>query len=273
MIEIIETGAGGAGRHALSPRERALLADYGRLRKRRFHDELGWDVRLAGDEERDRYDDAPAIYVLAVGGDERWDDAGEDGTRALAPNQIVLPDGDAHAAAHAAAHADAYAAPPVRGGLRLMPTTGPTLLHDVFGVLMDEPNAFRAPGTWEITRFCLCPASPRAMGAVTRALFAALLDLSRARDIDRHVAVTDPVVRRLLRLSGLRAREVSHDATTFGCPVTLWDWRVDAAFAATVERESVLHGIARRAIGLRVAANANRLGATVAEPGGLGTGA
>ena len=40
-------------------------------------------------------------------------------------------------------------------GVRLMPTTGPTLLHSVWPDLLPDPEDFRAPTIWEATRFCV----------------------------------------------------------------------------------------------------------------------
>lgn len=43
------------------------LAAYFRLRKRIFHDQMGWEVPVLGDEERDELDDLPCTYLLATG--------------------------------------------------------------------------------------------------------------------------------------------------------------------------------------------------------------
>ncbi len=46
-----------------------LLAAYFRLRKTVFRDQLGWNVPVCGDHERDILDDLPCTYALSVGGD------------------------------------------------------------------------------------------------------------------------------------------------------------------------------------------------------------
>ncbi len=43
----------------------------------------------------------------------------------------------------------------IGGGVRLMPTTGPTLLHTVWADLLPEKDDFRSPNIWEATRFCV----------------------------------------------------------------------------------------------------------------------
>lgn len=51
-------------------RYRAALAEMFRLRRRVFHDLLGWTVDVKNGEERDAYDDLDPVYALA------FDDAG-----------------------------------------------------------------------------------------------------------------------------------------------------------------------------------------------------
>ena len=46
-----------------------LLDSYFRLRKKVFHDRLGWDVPVSGEQERDVLDDLPCTYALSVGAD------------------------------------------------------------------------------------------------------------------------------------------------------------------------------------------------------------
>ena len=45
------------------------VGEYYRLRKKVFHDQLGWDVPVVGDEERDPLDDLPCTYALSLGPD------------------------------------------------------------------------------------------------------------------------------------------------------------------------------------------------------------
>ena len=91
-----------------------LLDQSFRLRKRVFADRLGWEVCVSGDRERDRYDDLHPAYLL-------WCD--EDRSQ-------------------------------LYGSVRLMPTTGPTLLYDVFRETFPDACDLIAPGIWEGTRMC-----------------------------------------------------------------------------------------------------------------------
>jgi N-acyl-L-homoserine lactone synthetase len=92
-----------------------LLDQSFRLRKKVFADKLGWDVPVSGPRERDRYDDLHPAYLL-------WCD--EERERLF-------------------------------GCVRLMPTTGPTLLYDVFRDTFPGACDLIAPGIWEGTRMCI----------------------------------------------------------------------------------------------------------------------
>jgi len=69
-----------------------LIDEMFRLRARIFRDRLNWDVEVTDGKERDRYDDEQPVYII---------------------------------------HSN-DAARVVKGSLRLLPTTGPTLLADIF---------------------------------------------------------------------------------------------------------------------------------------------
>lgn len=45
------------------------VAQHFRLRKKVFHDQLGWNVPVHGDRERDPLDDLPCTYALSLGSD------------------------------------------------------------------------------------------------------------------------------------------------------------------------------------------------------------
>ncbi|ELT46702.1 MULTISPECIES: acyl-homoserine-lactone synthase [Hyphomicrobiales] len=96
-------------------KHRDLLDQSFRLRKKVFADKLGWEVSVSGLRERDRYDDLHPAYLL-------WCD--EEKRRLF-------------------------------GSVRLMPTTGPTLLYDVFRDTFPDACDLVAPGIWEGTRMCI----------------------------------------------------------------------------------------------------------------------
>ncbi|ANK86575.1 MULTISPECIES: acyl-homoserine-lactone synthase [Rhizobium] len=93
----------------------AVLEQMFRLRKKVFADQLGWDVPVIGPYERDSYDSLSPAYLV-------W--CNDSRTR-------------------------------LYGGMRLMPTTGPTLLYDVFRETFPAAADLVAPGIWEGTRMCI----------------------------------------------------------------------------------------------------------------------
>ena len=89
-----------------------------RDRKRIFVDGLKWDIPVVdGVYEMDQFDGPSALYLIDEGG----------------------------------------SAMPHRGSVRLLPTTGPHLLGDIFPNLAEDSPP-RADDTWEITRLCTAPA-------------------------------------------------------------------------------------------------------------------
>ena len=80
-----------------------LLEQMFRMRARIFHDHLGWDVVVKDGMERDKYDEQSPVYIIYTD---------EDGHR-------------------------------VKGSLRLLPTTGPTLVADFFSDTL--PDALEMP--------------------------------------------------------------------------------------------------------------------------------
>src|SRR5580704_10498661 len=92
-----------------------LLDEMFRLRARVFRDRLRWDVQVADGKERDKYDDEGPVYLIY---------ADEESLK-------------------------------VKGSLRLLPTTGPTVLADIFSDTLPDAVHLSAPTIWECTRFCL----------------------------------------------------------------------------------------------------------------------
>jgi len=83
------------------------------------------------------------------------------------------------------------------GSLRFLPTTGPTMLRDVFPHLTGG-RAIRDRLIWECTRFCLSPSSD---GTVTRRLLLAASELGLGMGLSHAVGVFDfPMVRIYRRL-------------------------------------------------------------------------
>src|SRR5580698_11546607 len=79
-----------------------------------FSERLGWDVTVKDGYERDEFDDANPLYLVSVD-----------------PNT------------------NAY-----WGSLRLLPTTGPNMLRDVFPCLLGQDEFIESATIWESSRIC-----------------------------------------------------------------------------------------------------------------------
>jgi N-acyl-L-homoserine lactone synthetase len=93
------------------------------------------------------------------------------------------------------------------GGVRLLPTTGPTMLVDTFPALLGGQVAPHSEKILESSRFCVDTrlASELAENGLNRAtfiLFAAMIEGARAVHAESIVTVTDMRMERILRRAG-----------------------------------------------------------------------
>lgn len=93
------------------------------------------------------------------------------------------------------------------GGVRLLPTTGPTMLADTFPALLGGRAAPHSEKILESSRFCVDTkrASELAENGLNRAtfvLFAAMIEGARAANAESIVTVTDTRMERILRRAG-----------------------------------------------------------------------
>lgn len=151
-----------------------LIEKMFRLRKKIFADQLQWDVRVIGEYECDEYDALKPAYLV-------W----------CSDNAKTL-----------------------YGATRLMPTTGPTLLCDVFRRTFPENLDIAAPGIWEATRTCV---DDEALAASfpevepTRAfclILLALCECGLAHGIHTMVSNYEPCMKRIYRRSGAQIKEL-----------------------------------------------------------------
>ena len=148
------------------------------LRKKIFFDELNWDVPVLGDMERDRYDDLNPAYLV-------WTDE----------RQKIL-----------------------YGSLRLLPTTGPTLLNDVFRDTFPANFDLCYPGIWEGTRMCIDAAKVaedhsgmNAQDAMSLMLLG-LGECALAHGIHTLISNYEPHMKRIYQRSGAKLDEIGrHD--------------------------------------------------------------
>lgn len=117
----------------------------------------------------------------------------------------------------------------VLGSWRLLPTTQPYMLKDVFPELLYGMPAPQAPDVWEISRFAVSKriASNESLGTintVTNLLLEQLFNFAARRKISRIVAVADVRFERILRRAGLLTQR-------FGPPMQIGVTRAISGYA------------------------------------------
>jgi acyl homoserine lactone synthase len=101
----------------------------------------------------------------------------------------------------------------VQGCVRLLPTTGPTMLRDVFPKLLAGRPAPAGHTIWESSRFALDlpPMAAETSGGLAMAtyeLFAGMIEFGLSRSLIDIVTVTDVRVERILRRAGWPLRRI-----------------------------------------------------------------
>ena len=178
---------------------RDLLDEMFRLRARVFADRLKWDVVVADGMEKDRYDDEGPVY-------------------------LIYTDEEMKA---------------VKGSLRLLPTTGPTLLADFFSDTVPDAALLSAPTIWECTRFCV---DERLLGNGGREdivfasgiLFAGLGEIGLQSGIESILGNFDASMYRLYRRIGCEV-EILGITHRYGRPVYLGLFPVSRPILARVK--------------------------------------
>lgn len=144
-----------------------LFDEMFRMRAEVFSGRLGWDVTVDNGREIDRFDSEDPLYLLSL--DER---SGQ-----------------------------------LRGAVRLLPTTGPNMLRDVFSVLMPG-GTVESSLIWESSRFAVNPrifeARDRAeanhlVNRITVELLCGMVEAAQRAGIDHIVSVFDARMARIFR--------------------------------------------------------------------------
>lgn len=105
----------------------------------------------------------------------------------------------------------AHEGPVALGCARLLPTTGPNMLRDVFPRLIGAGTMPCSPSVWEVSRFAVARAAggrhPR-FGPLPASMVAELLHFSHARGATSVVGATSTAFERLLRGLALEVRRL-----------------------------------------------------------------
>jgi N-acyl-L-homoserine lactone synthetase len=136
-----------------------------RNRAQTFSERLGWEVTVKDGYERDTFDDANPLYLISVD-----------------------------------PHTNEY-----WGSLRLLPTTGPNMLRDVFPFLLSEGEYIESATIWEASRICAVAADgqpERSKNGVSLALgelIAGIGEVAIIAGLTQIVAVFDARIHRVLK--------------------------------------------------------------------------
>jgi N-acyl-L-homoserine lactone synthetase len=179
---------------------RKLMEEMFRLRARAFRNGLGRDVQVADGMERDKYDDEAPVY-------------------------LVYSDDEARE---------------VKGCLRLLPTTGPTVFADFFSDTLPEAVHLSAPSIWECTRFCLddriLSRGDQAVYFASAVLIAALGDLAIKAGIESILGNFDSTMLRFYRRIGCEV-DVLGSTQRHGQPIYLGLFPISEPMLRRVKRK------------------------------------
>jgi acyl homoserine lactone synthase len=140
-----------------------------RNRAETFSHRLGWEVKVKDGYERDHFDEENPLYLVSVD-----------------------PDTEEY-----------------WGSLRLLPTTGPNMLRDVFRQLLDG-DYLESATIWECSRICAAAArgQPERNGGVVNYVLSELIlgigEVAVAAGLTQIAAVFDARILRVLRTAGCK---------------------------------------------------------------------
>ena len=179
-----------------------------RCRAQTFSERLGWEVVVRDGYERDRFDDENPLYLVSV--DPR---SGE-----------------------------------YRGSLRLLPTTGPNMLRDVFPVLLNGDEGIESATIWESSRICAAAKDgqpERAKGGVNYVLAELLVgigDVARLAGLTHIVSVFDARIFRILKVAGCKPEIIGTPRRICGTMSYAGLFEMDEAFQRAVRGRLGIEG-------------------------------
>lgn len=101
----------------------------------------------------------------------------------------------------------------IQGSVRMLPSTGPTMLRDTFPILLNGARAPSSPTIWESSRFALDlhsdkPKTTHGLAAATYELLAGMIEFGLSRNLTEIATVTDARMERILRRAGWPLRRI-----------------------------------------------------------------
>lgn len=179
-----------------------------KLRAEVFHDTLRWNVSVGPDGEIDAYDSANPAYLV-------WCDEKKK---------------------------------TLYGCLRLLPTTGPTLLYDVFRNTFPNNVSLMAPGIWEGTRLCIDEAAiARDMPHMDSKqafclMLLALCETALSRGIHTLISNYEPPTKRLYAMAGAELQELGRADGYGKRPVCAGSFEVSPRVLANMQERLGIRG-------------------------------
>ncbi len=136
------------------------------------------------------------VFQKRLGWDVRVEDGREhDWFDLIGPHYVVAHDGNSRAL----------------GCCRLLPTSGPNMLRDIFPELLDGATAPVSPSIWEISRFALCDECSEGgfgFGELSASIIAEMFRFAAAHGAEGVVGVTSAAFERMMRHMGLRVERL-----------------------------------------------------------------
>ncbi len=107
----------------------------------------------------------------------------------------------------------------VNGCCRLLPTTGPYMLKDIFPQLLRGEESPSDPTVWELSRFALQPNANNDvrqthLSAVTFRMMQKMLDYAMTRGVQSYVFATSVAMERIFRIIGIPIRRFGDKRAT-----------------------------------------------------------
>ncbi len=143
-----------------------------RSRAETFSERLGWEVVVENGYERDRFDDMNPLYLISV---------------------------DPHTGEY-------------WGSLRLLPTTGPNMLRDVFPQLLGDDEPVADATIWESSRICVANREDQPdrtkswLNYVLLELLIGIGEVGQSAGLTKIVSVFDARMLRILKTAGCNPR-------------------------------------------------------------------
>jgi acyl homoserine lactone synthase len=171
-----------------------------KLRKKVFHDRLGWDVRIEDGMEIDAFDGLDPLYVLSIA-----PDTGR-----------------------------------VTASLRLLPTTGPNMLCDVFCELLADGLVVRSATVWESSRFCVDheafqDRSANRVAMAASELMCAVGEIGLSSGLTHIVTVTDLLLERIFRRMECPAERLGRPRRIGKVDAVAVHWEISSALLARMK--------------------------------------